>query len=608
MKKILLVLAIVLSGKTAYGQVSAITSGGPATHVVCDSGCVAGGGVSDTDDNSVNPNQLSGLNLAIGYGYDGTAGIWKRIHLFALVNANAQAVAIVDASGNQITSFGGGTQYVNGVANGGPTGTLSLGYDGANLRGLKTDNTGQLNVIGTFFQATQPVSGTFWQATQPVSGTFFQATQPVSIAGNQAVNLAQLVGTATSVNSGIKDNGTLRVVLATDQPQLTNKLLVTPDSVALPANQSVNVNQFGGSAVVTGLGVSGSGIPRVTVSSDTVHSVNNNDGSGNSLPSSVAAFAGGERGLNTRPILEQRVGSTGTLSAVNAALTGTASANSAVEVSIDGMGADGIFVIPATSTLVSTLLCQYTLDGSVWATTICLETSTGSRKVITIATITLTGYTIEVIGPASAKKVRITVAAFTSGTTGATVIGYASNYTGPFAIGTLSGQREGDSVSVFTSSGYPQLAGGQDASAAARMLRLTNVSPTNTEYGLVERTLPTPTTLIVTALSGANAGVTATLPAVGSSFHYITAIQIVRSCTTALVGTALLAYTTTNLPGSLAFSSGNACGVGTTNEDLNMVFPNPLKSSVANTNTTIVAPAGGAAVIIRINVFYYTGS
>jgi len=57
-------------------------------------------------------------------------------------------------------------------------------------------------------------------------------------------------------------------VLATDQPALTNKLLVTPDSVALPANQSVNVSQFGGTNAVTGTGAGGAGIPRVTVSND----------------------------------------------------------------------------------------------------------------------------------------------------------------------------------------------------------------------------------------------------------------------------------------------------------------------------------------------------
>jgi hypothetical protein len=53
----------------------------------------------------------------------------------------------------------------------------------------------------------------------------------VSITANSAVNVAQLAATTTDTNSGNKSAGTLRVVLATDQPALTNKLLVTPDAV-----------------------------------------------------------------------------------------------------------------------------------------------------------------------------------------------------------------------------------------------------------------------------------------------------------------------------------------------------------------------------------------
>ena len=45
-------------------------------------------------------------------------------------------------------------------------------------------------------------------------------------------------------------------MLATDQPALTNKLLVTPDSVALPANQSVNLSQVNGHTT-TECGVNG---------------------------------------------------------------------------------------------------------------------------------------------------------------------------------------------------------------------------------------------------------------------------------------------------------------------------------------------------------------
>jgi hypothetical protein len=107
--------------------------------------------------------------------------------------------------------------------------------------------------------------------TVAVSGTV--STTPPS---NASTNVAQLAGTATSVNSGNKDAGTLRVVIATDQPQLTNKLLVTPDSVALPANQSVNVSQINGVTPLMGNGVTGTGSVRVTIASDnTAFSVNN---------------------------------------------------------------------------------------------------------------------------------------------------------------------------------------------------------------------------------------------------------------------------------------------------------------------------------------------
>jgi hypothetical protein len=115
--------------------------------------------------------------------------------------------------------------------------------------------------------------------------------------------------------------------------------------------------------------------------------------------------------------------------------------------------------------------------------------------------------------------------------------------------------------------------------------------------------------LAVTAVSTANTAVTLTLPAVAGQFHYITSIQITRTCTSAVAGSAVLTVTTTNLPGSLAWTAGNACGVGTTNQDVGLLAldTRPLKSSVVNTATTIVAPAAGATAIYRINVLYFTG-
>jgi hypothetical protein len=64
-------------------------------------------------------------------------------------------------------------------------------------------------------------------------------------------------------NSGNKSAATLRVVIATDQPQLTNKILVTPD-----ANSAVNVAQINGVTPLMGAGNTGTGSPRVTIASD----------------------------------------------------------------------------------------------------------------------------------------------------------------------------------------------------------------------------------------------------------------------------------------------------------------------------------------------------
>lgn len=74
--------------------------------------------------------------------------------------------------------------------------------------------------------------------------------------------------TTIDTNSGVKSASTLRVVLATDQPALTNKLLVTPDSVALPANQSVNVAQLAGTTTDTNSGTKSAGTIRVVIATD----------------------------------------------------------------------------------------------------------------------------------------------------------------------------------------------------------------------------------------------------------------------------------------------------------------------------------------------------
>jgi len=164
----------------------------------------------------------------------------------------------------------------------------SLTVDNAGTFAVQAAQSGTWNVTNVSGTVSLP-TGAATAAKQPALGTAGSAStdvitiqgiasmtkllvtpDSVALPANQSVNCAQLAGTATDTNSGNKSAGTLRVVLATDQPQLTNKLLVTPD-----ANSAVNVAQINGVTPLMGNGVSGTGSHRVTIASDnTAFSVN----------------------------------------------------------------------------------------------------------------------------------------------------------------------------------------------------------------------------------------------------------------------------------------------------------------------------------------------
>jgi len=208
----------------------------------------------------INPDG-SDISGGSGGGGDGAIldGVTSSIKasVFDLSNSNPIASAIVDGNGDQITSFGGGTQYTDGDAQATPVGTVAMGTDGSNIFALSTDASGNLNVIGTFFQATQPVSGTFWQATQPVSGTFFQATQPVSAvslplpAGAATSALQQTDGltdtelraTAVPISGTVTANGTQTDAL-TDTELRATAVPISAASLPLPSGAATSANQL----------------------------------------------------------------------------------------------------------------------------------------------------------------------------------------------------------------------------------------------------------------------------------------------------------------------------------------------------------------------------
>jgi len=88
-------------------------------------------------------------------------------------------------------------------------------------------------------------------------------SDPVVIASDQSavdINQAKVAGTATDTNTGVASAGTQRVVLATNQPQLTNALKVDGSATTQPVSGTVTANMgttngLALDATVTGLQV-----------------------------------------------------------------------------------------------------------------------------------------------------------------------------------------------------------------------------------------------------------------------------------------------------------------------------------------------------------------
>lgn len=173
-----------------------------------------------------------------GSGGDGTSVIVDgvsssiRATVFDLTNSNPQAMALVDANGDQITSFGGGTQYTDGAAApANPVGTMPIFNNGGTWAQVSNTVGLPVAIVGTPTVVTGGLTDAQLRATPvPVSGTiaFSNTTIAVTNAGVFAVQAAQS-GTWNITNiSGTISLPTGASTLAEQQSQTT--LLGTIDT------------------------------------------------------------------------------------------------------------------------------------------------------------------------------------------------------------------------------------------------------------------------------------------------------------------------------------------------------------------------------------------
>ncbi len=128
--------------------------------------------------------------------------------------------AIVDASGNQITSFGGGTQYTDGgVPPAHPIGNTIEWSDGSNWQTVSTAKP-----LPVSASLTNPTIG----AAVPATGNYIAASKAGTLTG-------LLLGSQTSANS-------LAVVVASDQGTVP----VSASSLPLPTLAATSTKQSDG--------------------------------------------------------------------------------------------------------------------------------------------------------------------------------------------------------------------------------------------------------------------------------------------------------------------------------------------------------------------------
>lgn len=194
----------------------------------------------------------------------------KAISVSGLLVGSVEAatVAIVDGSGTQITSFGGGTQYTDG----GTPPTHPVGNT------LEFNNAGTWATVGS--ANPLPITGSF-TITNPSTGSAVPATANY-IAGNKAGNLVGvLFGSQTTANS-------IAVVLASDQVSIPVAATLNAETTKVIGT----VNQ-GTSPWVVSNGGTFAVQAAATLNAETtkvIGVVRNADGSGNLLTSTSNAL------------------------------------------------------------------------------------------------------------------------------------------------------------------------------------------------------------------------------------------------------------------------------------------------------------------------------
>lgn len=213
-----------------------------------------------------------------------------------LTNSHPLTVAITDSSGNQISSFGGGTQYADGTTQATPTGTVALGKNSSNvLHSLALDSSGNLNVNVAAGGGSGGTSSSFGAAF-PSTGTAIGATDGTNM---QSLKVDGSKNLLTSINVALPAGTNVIGHVITDTGSTTAVTGTVTVSGTVTANAGTNLN--------TSLLALESGGNLASVATNTTNIPNVIGTAASAIPSKLLQI-GGSDGTNARAIKTNTTG------------------------------------------------------------------------------------------------------------------------------------------------------------------------------------------------------------------------------------------------------------------------------------------------------------
>lgn len=384
-------------------------------------------------------------------------------------NYGAAYVQVVSSAGAFVDTFGGGTQYADGAARGTATGTLMIGDDGTNVQSVSVDTTGKLNINNISGTVSLPTgaaldaSVTTMSAKLPATlgaktgATSLSVVYPTDLnlisTNNSSTATLGISGVFTGTGEDVSQYATTRVYVFSNVASATDGLSLqqssdntnwdVTDTYSIPAGVGKifslsPVGKYFRVVYTNGVGAQASFRLQITHhmfagkgSSQRPQDARTNDNDMEEQLSYLMGYNGTtwdrlrtsgtgilktDASATTQPISQALNTVTGTITTQNLVPAGTATANSAVELTFTGQTQASVQV---TGTYTGALSLQYT-NGTVWVTENAgniYDTNSGLYN-FTIASGTAGIWRIPVV----ATKVRITALAAVTGTATVTIV------------------------------------------------------------------------------------------------------------------------------------------------------------------------------------------